>query len=132
MFQQMLKKSIYKSQKCQRNWDLSKDIPKEDVDVILTSATQCPSKQNLPYYKVHAITDRKMIEKIHDLTEGFGPIHADNNYTENYYHLKERINKCRQIMASSGAHYVINTLYELQNVIDDINDIRTPIPKNLN
>ena len=33
MFQQMLKKSIYKSQKCQRNWDLSKDIPKEDVDV---------------------------------------------------------------------------------------------------
>ena len=64
MFQQMLKKSIYKSQKCQRNWDLSKDIPKEDVEVILTSATQCPSKQNLPYYKVHAITDRKMIEKI--------------------------------------------------------------------
>jgi|TARA_R110000765_G_scaffold271940_1_gene370709 nitroreductase len=81
MFQQMLKKSIYKSQKCQRNWDLSKDIPKEDINVILTSATQCPSKQNLPYYKVHAITDRKMIEKIHDLTNGFGPIHADNNYT---------------------------------------------------
>lgn len=55
---------------------------------------------------------------------------ADNNYTDNYYQLRERINKCRQIMASSGAHYVINTLYELQNVIDDINDIRTPIPKN--
>ena len=55
---------------------------------------------------------------------------ADNNYTDNYYQLRERINKCRQIMASSGAHYVINTLYELQNVIDDINDMRTPIPKN--
>ena len=54
---------------------------------------------------------------------------ADNNYTENYYQLRERINKCRQIMASSGAHYVINTLYELPNVIDDINDMRTPIPQ---
>lgn len=64
-----------------------------------------------------------------DILDNFN---ADNNYTENYYQLRERINKCRQIMASSGAHYVINTLYELQNVIDDINDIRTPIPKNLN
>jgi len=62
-----------------------------------------------------------------DILDNFN---ADNNYTENYYQLRERINKCRQIMASSGAHYVINTLYELQNVIDDINDIRTPIPKN--
>jgi len=63
-----------------------------------------------------------------DILDNFN---ADNNYTENYYHLKERINKCRQIMASSGAHYVINTLTELPNVIDDINDMRTPIPKNL-
>lgn len=47
----------------------------------------------------------------------------------NYYQLKERINKCRQILAASGAHYVINTLAELHNVIDDINDMRTPILK---
>ena len=57
---------------------------------------------------------------------------SDNDYSYNYYQLRNKINKCRQIMASSGAHYVINTLYELNNVIDDINDMRTPIPKNLN
>lgn len=50
----------------------------------------------------------------------------------NYYQLRDRINKCRQILAVSGAHYVINTLEELPNVIDDINDMRTPILKSSN
>lgn len=81
MFKQMIKKTIYKSQKCQRNWDLEKQMPDEDIDLILLSATQCPSKQNLSYYNVHSITDREKIEKIHSMTKGFGPIHADNNYT---------------------------------------------------
>jgi phosphonoacetaldehyde hydrolase len=50
----------------------------------------------------------------------------------NYYQLRDRINKSRKILESSGAHYVINTLAELPSIIDDINDMRTPIPKNLN
>jgi len=71
MFRQFLKKSIHKSQHCNRNWDLSKSIPKEDVDLIVESATQCPVKQNLNFYKTHVITDRDKIEKIHSKTEGF-------------------------------------------------------------
>ena len=71
MFNQMIKKSIHKSQHCNRNWDLSKTIPQEDVDLIVESATQCPVKQNLNFYKTHVITDRKKIEKIHNATAGF-------------------------------------------------------------
>jgi len=64
----MIKKSIQKSQHCNRNWDLSKDIPQEDIDLITTAATQCPVKQNLNYYKTHVITDRAVIEKLHAAT----------------------------------------------------------------
>jgi nitroreductase len=71
MFNNMIKKSIIKSQHCQRNWDLNKAIPKEDLDLIETAITQCPSKQNLIFYKPYMIQDRAIIEKIHSGTKGF-------------------------------------------------------------
>ena len=64
-------KAIYKSQHCQRNWDLSKEIPAEDLELLVTAATQCPSKQNVAYYKAHFITNRDIIEAIHEQTDGF-------------------------------------------------------------
>jgi ferredoxin len=48
----MIEKSVHKSQHCQRNWDLSKEVPKRDLEVMETAITQCPSKQNYAYYKV--------------------------------------------------------------------------------
>lgn len=90
-FRKMIKETIHESQKCQRNWDLNKQIPEEDKNLIIESATNCPSKQNLNYFKLHVIEDREMIEKIHDNTKGFGPIYSDydselreeNSYDEN-------------------------------------------------
>jgi len=64
-------KAIHRSQHCQRNWDLSRTIPAEDLEVLVTAATQCPSKQNLAFYKVHFITNRDVIEQIHAHTDGF-------------------------------------------------------------
>jgi nitroreductase len=66
-----LNETILKSQHCQRNWDLSKEIPQEDIDLIITAATQCPSKQNVAYYNIHAVTNRDIIEAIHANTDGF-------------------------------------------------------------
>ena len=40
-------KAIHASQHTQRNYDLDKKIPIEDIKTIITAATQCPSKQNL-------------------------------------------------------------------------------------
>jgi nitroreductase len=63
-------KSIHRSQHCQRNWDLSKTIPQEDLDLIAEAATQCPSKQNISYYRLQFITNRDKIQQIYELTQG--------------------------------------------------------------
>ena len=64
-------KAVIRSQHTQRNWNLSKNIPKDDVNVMLHAVTNCPSKQNIAFYKVHFIQDRDVIEEIHEQTEGF-------------------------------------------------------------
>lgn len=67
-----ISKAIIRSQHCQRNWDLSREIPEADLNLFITALTQCPSKQNIAHYKVHAITNRAVIEEIHNNTRGFG------------------------------------------------------------
>lgn len=72
-----LKKDIIKSQHVQRCWDLSKTIPDEDIELLVHAATNCPSKQNFRFYKVHVITNRKIIEKAHSMTEGLRNVHGE-------------------------------------------------------
>ncbi|HMN69826.1 MAG TPA: nitroreductase family protein [Bdellovibrionales bacterium] len=66
-----VKKAIRRSQHCQRNWDLSREISAEDLEVFATAVSECPSKQNLAFYKVHFVTNRELIEKMHAVTDGF-------------------------------------------------------------
>jgi len=63
-----IKKAIIKSQHCQRNWDLTKEIPEEHLELLKTSVTQAPSLQNVAFYRVHWIQDRETIEKVHACT----------------------------------------------------------------
>ena len=77
-------KAIIKSQHCQRNWDLTQTIPQDDINLIITAATQCPSKQNIAFYKLHVITNRDVIETIHANTVGFVvKLHPKPEYTTN-------------------------------------------------
>lgn len=71
MFHNMIEKSVHKSQHCQRNWDLAKEVPERDIKVMETAITQCPSKQNYAYYKPYIITNREVIEAIYHQTDGF-------------------------------------------------------------
>ena len=66
-----IEKAVVRSQHTQRNWDLTKEIPKDDIKTLLHSVTNCPSKQNIAFYKVHFIQDRDIIEEIHEHTEAF-------------------------------------------------------------
>ena len=66
-----IKKAIIRSQHCQRNYDLTKSMPEADIDLIHHAATQCPSKQNIAFYKLHFITNRDVIKEIHENTMGF-------------------------------------------------------------
>ena len=61
-------KAIHRSQHTQRNYDLSKTIPLEDLKTIITSATQCPSKQNIAFYDLHVITNQELIYEIFKTT----------------------------------------------------------------
>ena len=78
-----IRKSILISQKCQRNYDLSREIPQEDLELFELALTQCPSKQNLCFYDAHMITDRDLIEQIHEHTAGVraNPKHEDDRVT---------------------------------------------------
>jgi len=74
-----IKKAVIRSQHCQRNWDLEKTIPQDDLDLLAHAVTNCPSKQNIAFYKVHFITNRDVIEEIHSKTEGFARNYTDEN-----------------------------------------------------
>ena len=58
-------KAIHRSQHVQRNYDLSKKMPEQDIATIVTAATQCPSKQNVAFYKLHVVKDRSIIRHIY-------------------------------------------------------------------
>jgi hypothetical protein len=66
-----ISQAIIQSQHCQRNWDLTKEIPQDDIDLLITAATECPSKQNVAFYAIHAITNRDIINAIYNTTDGF-------------------------------------------------------------
>jgi hypothetical protein len=68
-----LKKAILRAQRCQRNWDLSRQLTDEQLNLILCAATQAPTKQNIPFYQVTAIQNRSIIESIYQNTYGEGP-----------------------------------------------------------
>jgi nitroreductase len=74
-----IKKVVIKSQHCQRNWDLSKQVPQEDIDLLVHAVANCPSKQNIAHYKAHFITNRDVIEQVHSNTVGFARNYTDEN-----------------------------------------------------
>jgi len=78
-----ISKAIVKSQHTQRNFDLTKKIPEEDMKVLMNAVTECPSKQNIAYYKVHFIEDRDLIEDIHSHTRGFVTKKHESGYETN-------------------------------------------------
>ena len=53
---------------CQRNWDHTQEMSPEDVDLIVSVAKGMPTKQNFPYYTVLYSLDRRLIERVHDLS----------------------------------------------------------------
>ena len=96
---QMIEKSIHKSQHCQRNWDLSREIPTEDLETIKIAATQCPSKQNESFYKVVFVHDRDTINKIADCTKGFYTS-SQNPYKANATGMDDELQINTQVQAN--------------------------------
>ena len=62
-----IEKAVIRSQHCQRNFDLNKTIPEEDMKLLETAITECPSKQNFAFYKLldsfEKITKEKLLKQ---------------------------------------------------------------------
>ena len=53
------------------------------------------------------------------------------NYSDNYYQLVKKMLYSKRKLEDSGAHYVIQTLEDLPNIIEHINKMKSPNPYNL-
>ena len=110
-FNRFLERTIAKSQQCNRNWDLSKQIPEDDIKTMKQSVTQCSSKQNRVFYKVLYTQDRDKIEAIHDATDGFTyGLQKDEN--DNY-------------LTTTNPQVLANTLFVFAKDNDENRGVRT-------
>lgn len=66
-----LKDAIDTVQRAQRNYDLSKSIPEEDLELLIYAAKNSPSKQNETHLSLHIFTDEYIIKQIYDCTNKF-------------------------------------------------------------
>jgi hypothetical protein len=64
------KKVITTIRQCQRNWDLSKEIPSEHIEHWIYIAKNSPSKQDEGYYNVRVITNKELIQYLSKHTWG--------------------------------------------------------------
>ena len=68
---QSLTDLLWNSQRCQRNWDLTKEIPESDQNLLLHAIKSAPSKQNEKHFKVFVISNYDARKKIYDCTKNF-------------------------------------------------------------
>jgi len=66
-----IKSAVDIAQRAQRNYDLSKSIPSDDLQTLIYAATNCPSKQNETHYQLKVYTDQDIIRSIYNTTKKF-------------------------------------------------------------
>ena len=77
MEHQTLKNAVDTTQRAQRNYDLSKSIPQADLDTLIYTAINSPSKQNETHFKLKVYTDPNLIHNIYDCTKRFALFYKD-------------------------------------------------------
>ena len=70
--------------KAQRNYDLTKNIPQEDLETLIHTAVNSPSKQNETHYSLHVYTDQDVIKKIYSHTKKFTMIRDKQDQDESF------------------------------------------------
>jgi nitroreductase len=82
-----IKKAVDIAQRAQRNYDLSKSILTDDLETLIYSAVNSPSKQNETHYQLNIYTDQNKIKDIYNCTKRFSLIKDEedrkNSFEEN-------------------------------------------------
>ena len=79
-----IKKAVAATNKAQRNYDLTKSIPQEDLDTLIYAAVNSPSKQNETHYSLHVYTDQNIIKQIYSHTKKFTMIRDKQDQDESF------------------------------------------------
>jgi len=79
-----IKQAVDLTNKAQRNYDLTKSIPQEDLDTLIYAAVNSPSKQNETHYSLHVYTDQTIIKEIYSHTKKFTMIRDKQDQDESF------------------------------------------------
>tara|TARA_B110000503_G_scaffold104374_1_gene155689 strand:+ start:55 stop:801 length:747 start_codon:yes stop_codon:yes gene_type:complete len=74
-----IKQAVDVTNRAQRNYDLTKSIPQEDLDTLIHAAANSPSKQNETHYSLNVSTDANTIYQIYEQTKKFTLYNPDNS-----------------------------------------------------
>jgi nitroreductase len=74
-----IKTAVDISNRAQRNYDLTKSIPQEDLDTLIYAAANSPSKQNELHYSLNVSTDSDINYQIYEQTKKFTLYNPDNS-----------------------------------------------------
>ena len=79
-----IKQAVAVTNKAQRNYNLTKFIPQEDLDTLIYAAVNSPSKQNETHYSLHVYTDETIIKQIYSHTKKFTMIRDKQDQDESF------------------------------------------------
>jgi nitroreductase len=79
-----IKQAVDVTNRAQRNYDLTKSIPQEDLDTLIYAAVNSPSKQNETHYSLHVYTDETIIKQIYSHTKKFTMIRDKQDQDESF------------------------------------------------
>jgi nitroreductase len=90
--------AIQNTNPAQRNYDLTKTIPDDHIQLMLDAIKYAPTKQNETHYKIYWSTNRSVIEGIYSRTKYFSvvdetvPMNNKGNTPEEYCVTNSQIN----------------------------------------
>ena len=116
-----IKAAVAATNPAQRNWDRSRDIPKEHMDLFEEIIRLAPTKQNETHYKVFMFKDPTTIREIYDKTNYFGVPPAKEGddptaFTNNQGITKKKTEKNEIVCKDLGKNLYFNNLCEKHKI----------------
>ena len=66
-----VKQAVDVARVAQRNWDLDRQIPEEDLETLIYAAQNSPKKQMETHFSLHVFTHKEKIREIYNKTKKF-------------------------------------------------------------
>jgi len=107
---EIIRNAVDIAQRAQRNYDLTKEMPKDDLETLIYAATNSPSKQNEDHFDLHVITDKKIIADIHSNTNKH-PIHPLGNFESNAFVNQKGKTQVNQKICVTNSQTLANVLF---------------------